>query len=83
MIQALVFVVALLFVAEVSSLPGGAPAPACLTLSPSPAQQGGHGADPQTTPVPYMLGNFTETFYVDGGLAYIPNATYQCKSYIL
>ena len=77
MSQALVFVAVLLFAAEVSCLPGGAPAPACLTLSPDPA---GHlGAQPMPLPVPFVLANLTEAFYVNGSVAYEPGQTYRCK----
>ena len=44
--------------------PSGAPESACDTVAPNPAAQGGHGAQRQSTPVPYMItglpnGNYT------------------------
>lgn len=76
----LVFAAALLFAAKVSCRAGGAPAPACFTLAPDPAFH--LNAQNQTGPVPYMLGNFTEAFYMDdGSLAYVPGETYVCKSH--
>ena len=58
----------------VESFSSGAPSGACGTLSPNPTR---HGADPQTTPVPYEVdlsalrnGN-TDTY------CYIPEETYE------
>ena len=45
--------------------PTGAPAGACANVAPNPAAVGGHGADPQSSAVPYALtglppsGNYT------------------------
>ena len=78
MSQALVFVAVLLLAAKVSCFPNGAPAPACLTLSPNPAN---HGAQPMPLPIPFVLANFTEAFYINGSLAYEPGQTYRCKSH--
>ena len=78
MAQIVVFVSVLLFAAEASGLSSGAPVSACFSLSPDPID---HDGDPQSSPVPYELANFTEVFSINGSLAYKPKKTYVCKSH--
>lgn len=60
---------------EVRSLPGGAPSTACNTLTPNPVS---HGADPQTTAVPFSL-NLTALANADEtGYEYVPGMSYTC-----
>ena len=58
----------------VESLSGGAPAEACETLSPDPDS---HMAQPQTTPVPYVVN--ISSLYDGGRYVYDPGETYTCK----
>ena len=50
-----------------NALPNGAPPEACDTLTPN------HGADPQTSEVPYIFTNLMDDFVND---TYIPGETY-------
>ena len=52
---------------------------ACSTLSPDATQ---HGADPQTSPVPYELDLYTFARSGGDGYAYTPDTGYHCKSTI-
>ena len=71
-----VVVLVVLYARGIESLPGGAPAGACDTLTPllNPA---GHAQPPQTTTVPYMI-NLTP-FNNSGSWEYNPGNTYTCK----
>ena len=57
------------------SRPDGAPAGACATLSPN---ANAHGADPQTTEVPYLI-VFDDGLTSDGELSYVPGESYTCE----
>ena len=59
---------------SVEGFSGGPPAAACPTLSPDPAF---HGADPQTSPVPYEV-NLDSLLDDTGGLSYVPGETFTC-----
>ena len=59
----------------VESFGTGAPAGACGTLSPDPAQ---HGADPQTTPVPYEVDLSALRNGTTNNYCYVPGETYEC-----
>ena len=74
----LVLCVALTHWGIVSCLSSGAPAGACMTLSPSPAPTA-HDADPQTTMVPYEvdLSNFIND--ENGTYYYRPGETYESE----
>ena len=54
-----------------SSLPGGAPAAACITLTP------GHGGTPQAGEIPYVFN--LDQFDDNGTLTYTPGETYRRK----
>ena len=79
--KVLLFGVALLFSLyapqRVSSLPGGAPPPACATLTPSPSAH----MQPQTKNIPYSID--LSPFNINGTLAYIPGNTYTRKKLTL
>ncbi len=61
----------------VLAFPSGAPAAACITLSPNPT---GHGAQPQEeSSLPYYL-NFTNLVPLESGVyGYMPGETYISK----
>ena len=58
---------------RVHTLPSGAPAAACDTLT----QQHG-GVTPQTSPIPYQI-DLSPFDDGDGGFAYEPGRAYECK----
>ena len=62
---------------EVSANSGGAPAGACDTLAPNPATNGGHGADPQTSNVPYSID--LSPFSSNDTYSYYPGQSYTRK----
>ena len=62
---------------QVSAFTGGAPAGACDSLTPNPAANGGHGADPQTSNVPYSID--LSPFCSNGTYSYYPGQSYTRK----
>ncbi len=70
----LVSLLSAILVNHVECFSSGAPLEACGTLSPLPA---GHGAQPQTTPVPYEL-DLSSLLDENGDFSYVPGETYTC-----
>ena len=62
--------------AGVDCFPNGAPDAACAAVAPNPAASGGHGADPQTSAVPYMISGLP-------AMNYTPGADYRRESHML
>lgn len=57
---------------EVQAFPNGAPASACVNLTPDPATAS-HNGEPQTSPVPYNID------LAPLGAGYTPGQIYTCK----
>ena len=68
-----IFLVAASIFSTVECFPSGPPAAACATLSPNPTV---HGAQPQTSPVPYAI-NLSALDDGNGGFSYEPGMTYR------